>query len=150
MEGSAVPDAPEGSRKRDRVEDPPDAVAAALSVMRHACCKHSNFQVGAALETTSGRLYTGCNVESDSYGLSMCAERVALFKALSEGERHFCKLVCATEDGSISCGGCRQLLREYCPPQTPALFIDANANVVRDTTVGAMLPDAFVLRPIAP
>lgn len=99
----------------------------------------------ACAETTNGQFYTGVNVESDSYGLSCCGERVALFKALSEGDKSFAKLVCATRDGGISCGACRQLLREYCPAEMQTLFVDANGKVVHDTTVGEMLPSPFVL-----
>ena len=126
-----------------------DATALAMRAMANACCKHSKYRVGACLVGLSGRMHTGVNVESDSYGLCCCAERCALFKGLSEGERHFAMLVCATKDGGISCGACRQLLREYCPPAMPARFVDEAGRVVRDTTVGAMLPDPFVLEATA-
>merc|ERR1739848_756489 len=116
-----------------------------LSVMSYACCKHSHYKVGACLQSASGRVYTGVNVESDTYGLTCCAERVALFKALSEGERDFVLLVCATKDGGISCGACRQLMSEYCRRDMPTLFVNTKGEVVRRTTVEAMMPDPFVL-----
>lgn len=94
-----------------------EALVAAARVARgHAVATYSHFQVGAALRTRSGRIYTGCNVENASYGLTMCAERVALFKALSEGEREFVAVVVVadTEAPTPPCGACRQLLWEFC------------------------------------
>ena len=76
----------------------------AVAAMQFAACKHSKYRVGACLVSKSGALFTGVNVESDTYGLTCCAERVAIFKALSEGHTSFAGLVCATADGGISCG----------------------------------------------
>merc|ERR1719174_1795356 len=113
--------------------------------MSNAACKHSKYHVGACLLGDDGTAYTGVNVESDTYGLTCCAERVALFKALSEGARKFIHLSCATVDGGISCGACRQLLAEYCPKDMECLFVDGDGVVVRSTTVARMMPDPFVL-----
>lgn len=76
----------------------------------------SRFQVGAALETSEGKIITGCNIENATYGLTICAERVAVFKAVSEGERHFTRLalVADTEEPTPPCGACRQILWEFC------------------------------------
>jgi cytidine deaminase len=76
----------------------------------------SHFAVGAALETAGGKIFTGCNIENATYGLTICAERVALFKAISEGERHFRRIAIAadTEQPTPPCGACRQLLWEFC------------------------------------
>ena len=136
------------TRKRPRESDDEltAATRSAMSAMRNACCKHSKYRVGACLVATNGRMHTGINVERDSYGLTCCAERVALFKALSEGDRDFRLLTCATQDGGMSCGACRQLLAEYCPSVMRVVFVDGQGRIARDTTVGAMLPDAFVLR----
>lgn len=81
-----------------------------------AIAPYSNFKVGAAIETKDGRVYTGCNIENASYGLTVCAERVALWKALSEGAREFRELAVVTDATSATspCGACRQLLWEYC------------------------------------
>ena len=91
-------------------------VAAAVDVRRHARARFSNFKVGAALETDTGVVVTGCNVENATYGLTMCAERVALYKALSEGRDVFTRIavVADTADPTPPCGSCRQLLWEYC------------------------------------
>lgn len=91
-------------------------VAAARAARAQAIAPYSHFTVGAALQTPAGRIYTGCNVENASYGLTMCAERVALFKALSEGERDFVAVavVADTEAPTPPCGACRQLLWEFC------------------------------------
>ena len=91
-------------------------VAAARAARGHAIATYSHFTVGAALLTRAGRIYTGCNVENASYGLTMCAERVALFKALSEGERDFAAVavVADTDAPTPPCGPCRQLLWEFC------------------------------------
>jgi cytidine deaminase len=89
---------------------------AARSARRHAQAPYSTFLVGAALEHQDGAVSTGCNIENASYGLTMCAERVALFKALSDGITHFSRIlvVADTETPTPPCGPCRQLLWEYC------------------------------------
>ncbi len=91
-------------------------VAAAIDAREHARARFSGFKVGAALETDSGTVISGCNVENATYGLTMCAERVALYKALSEGRDVFTRIavVADTQDPTPPCGSCRQLLWEYC------------------------------------
>jgi cytidine deaminase len=91
-------------------------VAAAVDARTHARARFSGFKVGAALETDTGDVITGCNVENATYGLTMCAERVALYKALSEGRDLFTRVavVADTEEPTPPCGSCRQLLWEYC------------------------------------
>jgi len=96
--------------------NPEELVARALEARNNACADYSHFKVGAALLASSGKVYTGCNVENATYGLTVCAERVALWKALSEGERAFAKLavVTSSESPASPCGACRQLLWEFC------------------------------------
>jgi cytidine deaminase len=93
-----------------------ELVKLAWDFRRHAAAPYSKYPVGAALLTKSGAAFGGCNVESSSYGLSCCAERVALFKALSEGEREFSKIAVVVDAPVIAtpCGACRQLLADYC------------------------------------
>ena len=95
---------------------PDPLVAAALSVRAHAFAPYSKFQVGAALEDTTGRIHTGCNVENATYGLTICAERVAVFKAISEGARQFRRIAVAADTDTLTppCGACRQILWEFC------------------------------------
>jgi len=94
----------------------PDLVARAAAARENAIATYSGFKVGAALEAKDGRIYTGCNIENVSYGLTVCAERVALWKALSEGVREFTRIAIVTDApvATPSCGACRQLLWEYC------------------------------------
>ncbi|MGH9629453.1 MAG: cytidine deaminase [Bryobacteraceae bacterium] len=89
---------------------------AALQARENAHAPFSGFKVGAALQEASGRIYTGCNVENATYGLSMCAERVAVFKAVSEGAREFAGIVVAADTDALTppCGACRQILWEFC------------------------------------
>ena len=89
---------------------------AALAVREHAFAPYSHFAVGAALEDADGRIHTGCNVENATYGLTVCAERVAVFKAISEGVRKFRRIAVAadTEQLTPPCGACRQILWEFC------------------------------------
>lgn len=93
-----------------------DLVTAARKAREFAVARYSNFKVGAALLTRNGKVITGCNVENATYGLTVCAERVALWKALSEGEREFAEVVVVadTDAPTPPCGACRQLLWEYC------------------------------------
>ena len=90
--------------------------AAALAVRENAFAPFSKFKVGAALEDEGGRIHTGCNVENATYGLTLCAERLAVFKAISEGVRKFRRIAIAadTEDLTPPCGACRQILWEFC------------------------------------
>jgi len=90
-------------------------VAAARAVREHAAADYSGFKVGAALETRSGEIITGCNVENATYGLTVCAERVAVFKAISEGHREFTRIaiVADTDSPTPPCGACRQILWEF-------------------------------------
>jgi cytidine deaminase len=109
---------------------------------RRAYAPYSNYQVGAALRTKSGRIFTGCNVENAAYPTSMCAERVAVFKAVSEGERDFEVIAVATSNGGSPCGGCRQVLAEF-GLGTLVLIADVQGHLVQETTVAGLLPGAF-------
>ncbi len=96
---------------------PHDALIVAARVAReHAHAPYSNFRVGAAIRARSGRIFTGCNVENATFGLTLCAERVAIFKAISEGERGFdtIAVVADTDNLTPPCGSCRQILWEFC------------------------------------
>jgi cytidine deaminase len=89
---------------------------AALAARENAHAPYSNFKVGAAIEDDSGRIHTGCNIENATYGLTLCAERVAVFKAISEGARKFTRIAVAADTGILAppCGACRQILWEFC------------------------------------
>lgn len=91
-------------------------IAAALAARDHAHAPFSNFRVGAAIEDASGRVHTGCNIENATYGLTLCAERVAVFKAVSEGVREFRRIAIAADTDTLTppCGACRQILWEFC------------------------------------
>ena len=93
--------------------DSKELATIALKARTYAHAPYSNFKVGAALLTKSGKVYTGSNVESTSYGLTICAERVALVKALSEGDDQFESIAVVSETGASPCGACRQLLWDY-------------------------------------
>src|SRR5690242_2436028 len=91
-------------------------IRAALAAREHAHAEFSKFKVGAALEDEAGRVHTGCNVENATYGLTICAERVAVFKAISEGARRFRRIAVAADTDKLTppCGACRQILWEFC------------------------------------
>ena len=91
-------------------------LAAAKAARENAHAPYSNFRVGAALRAKSGQIYTGCNVENATYGLTVCAERVAIFKAISEGERGFDAIAVVTDTDQLTppCGACRQIIWEFC------------------------------------
>jgi cytidine deaminase len=117
----------------------------AIEARRRAYAPYSNYQVGAALRTKSGRVFTGCNVENAAYPTGMCAERVAVFKAVSEGEREFEVLAVVTSNGGSPCGGCRQVLAEF-GLDTLVLIADGQGRLVQETTVAGLLPGAFTPR----
>src|ERR1700691_6174612 len=91
-------------------------IEAALGAREHAFAPFSKFKVGAAIEDEGGRIHTGCNVENATYGLTVCAERVAVFKAISEGARQFRRVAVAADTDTLTppCGACRQILWEFC------------------------------------
>src|SRR6478672_11855263 len=91
-------------------------IASARTAREHAHAPYSNFRVGAAVRAKSGKIFTGCNVENATYGLTVCAERVAIFKAISEGERGFDAIAVVADTDSLTapCGACRQLIWEFC------------------------------------
>jgi cytidine deaminase len=120
-------------------------IRAAIEASRNAVAPYSGFAVGAALLTDTGEIFTGANIESASFGLTCCAERVALFKALSEGRRKFTAIavVAPMPGGAMPCGACRQLLAEYAPRATLWVADSARPERVRKFSVASLLPGAF-------
>ncbi len=116
-------------------------VAQAKAAREQAYAPYSGYRVGAALLTRSGLVFTGCNVENAVYPLTTCAERTAVVKAVSEGEREFVALAVVTENGGSPCGSCRQTLREF-GDDLLILIVDTQGNI-RETTLAALLPDSF-------
>ena len=109
---------------------------------RRAYAPYSNYPVGAALRTKSGKVFTGVNVENAAYPTTMCAERTAVFSAVTSGEREFEVIAVATENGGSPCGSCRQVLAE-CGLDTLVLIADGAGKLVQETTVKDLLPGAF-------
>lgn len=127
-------------------EDFEPLIEAAKRARLKSSAPFSNFQVGAAVRTADGKVYTGCNVESASYGLTVCAERVAIWKALSEGERQFTALavVADTETLTPPCGTCRQIIWEFARDAT-IVFANLNGEV-EEFHIADLLPRAFDAR----
>src|SRR5262245_28864477 len=119
-------------------------VDAATAARANAYSPYSRYQVGAAALGGSGRIYSGCNIENASYGLSVCAERVAIFRAIAEGEREVAALAVATENGATPCGACRQVLHEFGP--TARVLLCAADGTCKELGLDALLPDAFALK----
>ncbi|MBP7636587.1 MAG: cytidine deaminase [Kiritimatiellae bacterium] len=120
-------------------------IAAAREAAARAYCPYSNYPVGAALLTRDGRIVTGCNIENVSFGLTLCAERSALVKAVSEGLCGFAALAVAggEQTAAAPCGACRQVLAEFCAPEMPVFYARLTGGRCVATTVGALLPQAF-------
>ncbi|MCS7259288.1 MAG: cytidine deaminase [Anaerolineae bacterium] len=113
----------------------------ARQAREHAYAPYSRFQVGAALLTASGRIYTGCNIENVALSPSICAERTAIFKAVSEGERKFVAIAIVSQNGIPPCGTCRQVMMEFAPGIV--LVIADLAGDYRVTTLDELFPSAF-------
>jgi cytidine deaminase len=109
---------------------------------RRAYAPYSNYPVGAALRTKSGKVFTGVNVENAAYPTTMCAERTAVFTAVTAGEREFEIIAVATENGGSPCGSCRQVLAEF-GLDTVVLLADGDGKLTQETTVRDLLPGAF-------
>ena len=119
-------------------------IQAALAAREQAHAPYSKFQVGAVLQTSDGTTISGSNVESASYGLSCCAERVAIFKALSENQHNFSALAIASPGGAAPCGACRQIIAEFAPEATLVLVDSDSLDApLKETDIKTLLPDAF-------
>ncbi len=119
---------------------------AAVKVKKNAYAPYSNFHVGSALRTTNGRIFTGCNVENSSYGVTICAERNAIFKMVSEGETVISEILVLgdTENFLPPCGACRQVIAEFSKENTRVIMCNKKGEY-KETTVGEILPFGFSL-----
>jgi cytidine deaminase len=118
-----------------------DLFKTAIEAMRFSYSPYSHYKVGAALLTRQGKVYTGCNIENAGYTASVCAERTAIFKAISEGEYDFEAIAVATENGGAPCGVCRQVMREFAPNLT-VIIGDSTGNY-RQLALADLLPHSF-------
>jgi len=125
-------------------------VEQAIDASKKAYVPYSSFQVGAALLTKNDKLYLGCNIENASYGLTNCAERTAIFKAVSEGENQLKAIaIVGDTDGPISpCGACRQVLAEFCDENTKIILANLNGDMV-ETSIDELLPGFFSKKDLA-
>lgn len=123
-------------------EEKQSLIHLANEARRRAYVPYSNYHVGSALRTKSGRIFTGVNIENAAYPTTMCAERVVIFKAVSEGEKEFEAISVVTDNGGSPCGGCRQVMAEF-GLDTIVLIADGKENLVTETTVSGLLPEAF-------
>ena len=114
----------------------------ANTARQRAYAPYSNYSVGSSLRTKTGRIFTGVNVENAAYPQTMCAERIAIFKAVSEGETEFEVLTVVTDNGGSPCGGCRQVMAEF-GLDTVVILANGNGKIVEETTVRDLLPGAF-------
>ena len=123
-------------------EDKHSLIHLANEAREHAYVPYSKYRVGAALRTKSGRIFPGVNIENAAYPTTICAERVAIFKAVSEGEKEFDVISVVTDNGGSPCGGCRQVMAEF-GLDTIVLIADGNGHVIKELTVAELLPEAF-------
>ncbi|HEY3312194.1 MAG TPA: cytidine deaminase [Anaerolineales bacterium] len=114
----------------------------AIEARRRAYAPYSNYLVGAAVRTSSGRVFTGVNVENAAYPTTMCAERVAIFSAVAQGERKFDVIAVVTSNGGSPCGSCRQVMAEF-GLDTVVIIADEHGRILDQTTVNGLLPGAF-------
>lgn len=118
-------------------------IKVAIEARERARAPYSNFNVGAALLTSTGETITGANVESASYGLSCCAERITIFKALTEGHNVFEALAIASPGGAAPCGACRQVIAEFTPKADLLLIDTDNSDSIHKTSIFTLLPMPF-------
>jgi cytidine deaminase len=118
-------------------------IQAANSARQYAYVPYSKYRVGAAVQTKSGRVFTGVNVENAAYPQTMCAERIAIFKAVSEGEQDFAAIAVVTDNGVTPCGGCRQVMSEF-GLDTIILIANGQGQLLHELAVKELLPEAFL------
>ncbi len=119
-----------------------ELIDAANMARQKAYVPYSKYRVGAALRTKSGKIFTGVNVENAAYPQTMCAERIAIFKAVSEGEQEFEAISVVTDNGGSPCGGCRQVMAEF-GLNTVVLLANGEGKLLQELTVKDLLPEAF-------
>ena len=115
----------------------------ALEVQKNAYAPYSKFFVGAAVLAENGEIYTGVNVENAAYPSTICAERSAIVKAVSDGQRKLLGLAVVTRNAGSPCGGCRQVMREFCDDSMPIILANEAGEVVDETDLGELLPRSF-------
>lgn len=126
-----------------------ELIRAAIGAMGYAYTPYSGFQVGAALLTEEGKIYSGCNIENAAYSPTNCAERTAFFKAVSEGERHFAAIcIVGGKNGVLTgytapCGVCRQVMGEFCDPKTFRVILAVDEENWKEYRLEELLPEGF-------
>ncbi len=126
-----------------------ELIRRAVEARKRAYAPYSRFPVGAALLTKSGRVYTAANVENAVYGLSICAERNAIFQAVADGEREFEAIAIAAGQGATPCGPCRQVMREFADDNLRVLVADETGNLHGVYTLAELLPQAFTVEDLS-
>ena len=119
-----------------------ELLSQAMQIRENAYAPYSRYAVGAALMSSSGDIFTGTNVENAAYSMTMCAERSAIFNAVSNGVREIIAIVVVTEDGGVSCGACRQAISEF-GKDVALFFASSQGEIVLETTISELLPHAF-------
>ena len=114
----------------------------AVEASKNAYCPYSHYHVGAAILTKSGNIYSGCNIENASYSMTICAERTAAFKAVSEKDHDWVALALVTKDGGAPCGACRQVLNEF-NPTLPIFIANEKGELINETPLTSLLTQAF-------
>ena len=137
------PEKPSSRHSTQDMQSYSPLIKLAKQTMQYAYCKYSNFQVGCAILTQNGTIFTGCNVENSSYGATMCAERTAVFKAVSEGNKDFVAiaLVSSNDEFTYPCGMCRQVLSEF---NLDLIIVLSKKDQLEVTTLRQLLPHAFI------
>ena len=120
-----------------------ELIRKANEAREQAYAPYSRYLVGAAVLTAEGQVFTGCNIENAAYPSSLCAERVAIFKAVSEGHRQLRAIAVVTSNGGSPCGGCRQVMREFGGKQLIVLIADGSGTLLEEFTLDELLPRSF-------
>lgn len=120
-----------------------ELIRKANEAREQAYAPYSRYQVGAAVLTADGQVFTGCNIENAAFPSSLCAERVAIFKAVSEGHRQLRAIAVVTSNGGSPCGGCRQVMREFGGKQLTVLIADGSGTLLEELTLDELLPRSF-------
>jgi len=126
-------------------EEKIDLVKIACDVRKWAYVPYSKYQVGAAVLTESGRIYDGVNIENAAFPVTVCAERTAIFKAVSNGEKNFQAIAVVTKDGGMPCGSCRQVMAEF-SPEMLVIVADENGKIKEEQKLSDLLPGMFTVK----